>query len=260
MHGAALDLIFATIAPGVGAAERTPGPDRRERDYGGGRIPPLRVARGRPLRQDGPQRIERGLMAAYAEGLDVLKHANVGADEREADARPRRCGTPRYYRYDLNIPEIIEVAPRERGGVVAARPDGRSHIRGPGAVVVRRARVGFGRGPGKDGARRGGRGRAGTCSRRRCSTGSSHEVRRTANKILSAMRKQFGARRKEVIGVGFWRYASSTSGDGRCEALFEGGNSVRRWRRRSDKRDSTPRTRAGGHGTALDGSWTVQYG
>jgi 6-phosphogluconate dehydrogenase len=62
--------------------------------------------------------IEYGLMAAYAEGLDVLKHANVGADEREADAETTPLRDPRYYRYDLNIPEIIEVW--RRGSVVAS--------------------------------------------------------------------------------------------------------------------------------------------
>jgi len=62
--------------------------------------------------------IEYGLMAAYAEGLDVLKHANVGAGAREADAETTPLRDPRYYRYDLNIPEITEVW--RRGSVVAS--------------------------------------------------------------------------------------------------------------------------------------------
>src|SRR4029453_5304101 len=62
--------------------------------------------------------IEYGLMAAYAGGLDVLKHANVGAAEREAHPGTTPLRDPRYYRYDLNIPEIIEVW--RRGSVVAS--------------------------------------------------------------------------------------------------------------------------------------------
>jgi 6-phosphogluconate dehydrogenase len=57
-------------------------------------------------------------MAAYAEGLDVLKHANVGAGERESDAETTPLRDPRYYRYDLKIPEITEVW--RRGSVIAS--------------------------------------------------------------------------------------------------------------------------------------------
>jgi 6-phosphogluconate dehydrogenase len=62
--------------------------------------------------------IEYGLMAAYAEGLNVLKHAGVGAGEREADAETTPLRDPKYYRYDLDIPEIAEVW--RRGSVVAS--------------------------------------------------------------------------------------------------------------------------------------------
>jgi 6-phosphogluconate dehydrogenase len=62
--------------------------------------------------------IEYGLMAAYAEGLNVLKHANVGAAERETDAETTPLRDPKYYRYDLDLPQIAEVW--RRGSVVAS--------------------------------------------------------------------------------------------------------------------------------------------
>jgi 6-phosphogluconate dehydrogenase len=57
-------------------------------------------------------------MAAYAEGLNVLRHANVGSAEREADAETAPLRDPRYYRYDLDVSEIAEVW--RRGSVVAS--------------------------------------------------------------------------------------------------------------------------------------------
>src|SRR5215203_1999438 len=111
-----LDPIFATLAPGgdVGLkAETTPAMSTAQRGYlhcgppGAGHFVKM-VHNG----------IEYGLMAAYAEGLDVLKHANVGAGEREADAETTPLRDPRYYRYDLHIPEITEVW--RRGSVVAS--------------------------------------------------------------------------------------------------------------------------------------------
>jgi 6-phosphogluconate dehydrogenase len=62
--------------------------------------------------------IEYGLMAAYAEGLNVLKHANVGAGERETDAETTPLRDPKYYRYDLDLAQITEVW--RRGSVVAS--------------------------------------------------------------------------------------------------------------------------------------------
>ena len=112
-----LDPIFKTLAPGVESAERTPGrsgePDSAENGYlhcgpsGAGHFVKM-VHNG----------IEYGLMAAYAEGLNVLKHANAGAGEREADAETTPLRDPKYYRYDLDIPEIAEVW--RRGSVVAS--------------------------------------------------------------------------------------------------------------------------------------------
>jgi 6-phosphogluconate dehydrogenase len=62
--------------------------------------------------------IEYGLMAAYAEGLNVLKHANAGATEREADAETTPLRDPKYYRYDIDVAEVAEVW--RRGSVVAS--------------------------------------------------------------------------------------------------------------------------------------------
>jgi 6-phosphogluconate dehydrogenase len=112
-----LDPIFRTIAPGVDAAERTPGvdgdPSPAENGYlhcgpnGAGHFVKM-VHNG----------IEYGLMAAYAEGLNVLQHANAGSQERAEDAETAPLRDPEYYRYDLDIPAIAEVW--RRGSVVAS--------------------------------------------------------------------------------------------------------------------------------------------
>ena len=61
--------------------------------------------------------IEYGLMAAYAEGLNILQHANAGSVERdESTPRPRRSTQPEHYRYDLDIAEVAEVWRRGQRG------------------------------------------------------------------------------------------------------------------------------------------------
>jgi 6-phosphogluconate dehydrogenase len=113
-----LDPIFATIAPGVEAAERTPGrtdANATTAEAGYLHCGPPGAGHFVKMVHNG---IEYGLMAAYAEGLNVLKHANAGAGEREADAETTPLRDPKYYRYDLNIPEITEVW--RRGSVVAS--------------------------------------------------------------------------------------------------------------------------------------------
>jgi 6-phosphogluconate dehydrogenase len=62
--------------------------------------------------------IEYGMMAAYAEGLNVLKHANAGTQSRDHDAETTPLREPQYYQYELDIPEIAEVW--RRGSVVAS--------------------------------------------------------------------------------------------------------------------------------------------
>jgi 6-phosphogluconate dehydrogenase len=113
-----LDPIFATIAPGVETAERTPGrtdANATTAEAGYLHCGPTGAGHFVKMVHNG---IEYGLMAAYAEGLNVLKHANAGAGEREADAETTPLRDPKYYRYDLDIPEIAEVW--RRGSVVAS--------------------------------------------------------------------------------------------------------------------------------------------
>jgi 6-phosphogluconate dehydrogenase len=62
--------------------------------------------------------IEYGLMAAYAEGLNILRHANAGNSARDSDAETTPMRNPEYYQYELDLPEIAEVW--RRGSVVAS--------------------------------------------------------------------------------------------------------------------------------------------
>ena len=112
-----LDPIFASLAPGVESAERTPGrdgdPTPSEQGYlhcgpnGAGHFVKM-VHNG----------IEYGVMAAYAEGLNVLKNANAGKREQEVDAETAPLENPEYYQYDIDIPEVAEVW--RRGSVIGS--------------------------------------------------------------------------------------------------------------------------------------------
>ena len=67
--------------------------------------------------------IEYGVMAAYAEGLNILHHADVGQASREVDAETTPLRDPEDYQYDLNLPDVAEVWRRgQRHRVLAARP------------------------------------------------------------------------------------------------------------------------------------------
>jgi 6-phosphogluconate dehydrogenase len=113
-----LDPIFSALAPGVAAAERTPGrtdANATTAEHGYLHCGPVGAGHFVKMVHNG---IEYGIMASYAEGLNVLKHANAGASEREADAETTPLRDPRYYRYDLDIPEVAEVW--RRGSVVAS--------------------------------------------------------------------------------------------------------------------------------------------
>ena len=112
-----LDPIFKTIAPGIGEIDRTPGRKEgvgtSEQGYlhcganGAGHFVKM-VHNG----------IEYGMMAAYAEGLAVLKAANIGKHLEEIDAETTPLRDPEHYQYDLDIPEISEVW--RRGSVIAS--------------------------------------------------------------------------------------------------------------------------------------------
>ena len=112
-----LDPIFKTLAPGRGTIDRTPGREKlggtAEEGYlhcgpsGSGHFVKM-VHNG----------IEYGIMAAYAEGLNLLHHANVGKASQEASAELTPLRHPEHYQYDLNLADITELW--RRGSVVAS--------------------------------------------------------------------------------------------------------------------------------------------
>jgi 6-phosphogluconate dehydrogenase len=112
-----LDPIFATLGPGIGDIPRTPGREKlggtSEQGYlhcgpnGAGHFVKM-VHNG----------IEYGMMAAYAEGLGVLRAANIGKQQHEVDAETTPLREPEHYQYDLNLADITEVW--RRGSVIAS--------------------------------------------------------------------------------------------------------------------------------------------
>jgi 6-phosphogluconate dehydrogenase len=112
-----LDPIFRAIAPGAGSAPRTPGregePDSAEQGYlhcgpnGAGHFVKM-VHNG----------IEYGIMAAYAEGFNILIKANAGTAARSDDAETAPLRDPRYYQYEIDVAQVAEVW--RRGSVVAS--------------------------------------------------------------------------------------------------------------------------------------------
>jgi len=112
-----LDPIFATLGPGMGDIARTPGREKlggtAEQGYlhcgsnGAGHFVKM-VHNG----------IEYGLMAAYAEGLGILRSANIGKQQHEIDAETTPLRDPDHYQYDLNLADITEVW--RRGSVIAS--------------------------------------------------------------------------------------------------------------------------------------------
>jgi 6-phosphogluconate dehydrogenase len=109
--------IFATLAPGVEAAERTPGrdgdPSPAEQGYlhcgptGAGHFVKM-VHNG----------IEYGVMAAYAEGLNILHNADAGMHQRESDAETAPLSDPEFYEYEIDVAEVAEVW--RRGSVIGS--------------------------------------------------------------------------------------------------------------------------------------------
>jgi 6-phosphogluconate dehydrogenase len=112
-----LDPIFSTLAPGIGEIARTPGRDRvggtAEKGYlhcgpsGAGHFVKM-VHNG----------IEYGLMAAYAEGLAILREANAGKQQHAVDAETAPLSNPEHYQYDFNLRDVSEVW--RRGSVIAS--------------------------------------------------------------------------------------------------------------------------------------------
>jgi 6-phosphogluconate dehydrogenase len=112
-----LDPIFATLAPGRGDIPRTPGREKvgGTAELGYLHCGPSGAGHFVKMVHNG---IEYGLMAAYAEGLNVLKAANVGKKTGAIDAETTPLREPEHYQYDLNLPDITEVW--RRGSVVAS--------------------------------------------------------------------------------------------------------------------------------------------
>ncbi len=112
-----LDPVFSTLAPGIDAAPRTPGRENiaGTAEYGYLHCGPSGAGHFVKMVHNG---IEYGLMAAYAEGLNILRHANIGTVGQTADAETTPLRNPGFYQYDLNLTDITEVW--RRGSVVAS--------------------------------------------------------------------------------------------------------------------------------------------
>jgi 6-phosphogluconate dehydrogenase len=112
-----LDLIFATIAPAVDAAPRIPGREKLggTAEHGYLHCGPSGAGHFVKMVHNG---IEYGIMAAYAEGLAILRSANVGKKTQEADAETTPLRDPERYQYDLNLRDVAEVW--RRGSVISS--------------------------------------------------------------------------------------------------------------------------------------------
>jgi 6-phosphogluconate dehydrogenase len=109
--------VFEALAPGLGSAERTPGRDGdvAPEEQGWLHCGPSGAGHFVKMVHNG---IEYGLMQAYAEGLNILRHADVGKGSQEADAETTPLRDPEFYRYDFDLAAITEVW--RRGSVIAS--------------------------------------------------------------------------------------------------------------------------------------------
>jgi 6-phosphogluconate dehydrogenase len=112
-----LEPIFASLAPRVDSVARTPGRETKggSAEHGYLHCGPSGAGHFVKMVHNG---IEYGLMAAYAEGLNILHHANAGSQKTEADAETTPLRDPEHYQYDLDLPEITELW--RRGSVIAS--------------------------------------------------------------------------------------------------------------------------------------------
>jgi 6-phosphogluconate dehydrogenase len=112
-----LDPIFATLAPGPGEVPRTPGRDKLSgtAEQGYLHCGPNGAGHFVKMIHNG---IEYGIMAAYAEGIGILKSANAGSRQSEVDAESTPLREPEHYKYDFNLADISEVW--RRGSVIAS--------------------------------------------------------------------------------------------------------------------------------------------
>ena len=137
---ARLDPIFRTIAPGEASAEPTPGRTRTDGTAQDGYLHcgPNGAGHFVKMVHNG---VEYGMMAAIAEGLSIIEHADAGTVTREVDAETTPLRDPEAYQYDIDVAEVAEVWRRGSVvGLVAGRPHGRRagpvapprRVRGPG--------------------------------------------------------------------------------------------------------------------------------
>jgi 6-phosphogluconate dehydrogenase len=112
-----LDPIFKTLAPGIGNIDRTPGRENMKgtAEQGYLHCGPSGAGHFVKMVHNG---IEYGVMAAYAEGLNILNHANVGKMKQVQDAETTPLRDPEHYMYDLNLPDVAEVW--RRGSVISS--------------------------------------------------------------------------------------------------------------------------------------------
>jgi 6-phosphogluconate dehydrogenase len=114
---ARLDPVLKTLAPGVGTIDRTPGREKLggTAELGYLHCGPSGAGHFVKMVHNG---IEYGIMAAYAEGLNILKHADVGTRSQSVDAETTPLRNPEHYQYKLNLPDVAEVW--RRGSVIAS--------------------------------------------------------------------------------------------------------------------------------------------
>ncbi|HET7518749.1 MAG TPA: decarboxylating 6-phosphogluconate dehydrogenase [Actinomycetes bacterium] len=114
---ARLDPLFRALAPGLEAAGRTPGRvgDPAPEELGYLHCGPAGAGHFVKMVHNG---IEYGIMAAYAEGLNILRHANAGTRQEEASAEAAPLRDPSYYRYDLDVAAVAELW--RRGSVIGS--------------------------------------------------------------------------------------------------------------------------------------------
>jgi 6-phosphogluconate dehydrogenase len=112
-----LDPIFAALSPGIGTASRTPGRDKTggTAEHGYLHCGPSGAGHFVKMVHNG---IEYGIMAAYAEGLNILQHANAGTKTLAADAETTPLRQPELYQYEFCLPDVAEVW--RRGSVIAS--------------------------------------------------------------------------------------------------------------------------------------------
>src|SRR5262249_840206 len=211
-----LDPVFKALAPGAGDIPRTPGREQLAgtAEQGYLHCGPSGAGHFVKMVHNG---IEYGDMAAYAEGLAVLRGANIGKQQHEIDAETTPLRDPEHYQYDLNLRDIAEVW--RRGSVIASWL-----LDLTAAALAKEAALsgftGRGSGPAEGRGRRtrgrgGGRSRPGStrrcqcrCSPRRCTSASPRAARRISrtNCCPPCASSSGGTRRKLPPGSGERRY------------------------------------------------------